>query len=86
MNAVRHSNCSELNILLEYGDEVVNLVIRDNGRGFDSALAESPTRANHWGLAGMKERAEQCSAQFTIETAPGKGTRIRVQAPIALKA
>ena len=85
MNAVRHSNGSQLVILLEYTDQTVNLTVRDNGRGFNSELAETPSRSNHWGLAGMKQRAQQCSAQLTIETSPGEGTCIRVNAPLTSK-
>ncbi|MGA9129424.1 MAG: two-component regulator propeller domain-containing protein [Terracidiphilus sp.] len=86
MNAVRHSNGSELTILLEYADEAVSLIVRDNGRGFNYALAETPSHSNHWGLAGMKQRAQQCSADLTIETAPGQGTCIRVNAPLTMRA
>jgi signal transduction histidine kinase len=59
------------------------LTIQDNGTGFDSAkdlakLAED----NHFGLAGMKERAEAIGGCFQVKSKPGKGTTIEVVVPL----
>ena len=55
--------------------------ISDNGAGFDPALAEN---APHVGLENVKRRLEmfRCGASFTIESAPGRGTCVRITIPL----
>ena len=52
-------------------------IVRDDGIGIDEALAHSG-RAGHWGLAGMRERAQKVGGKFNIRTGPGKGTEIEL--------
>jgi signal transduction histidine kinase len=67
---------------LDYREDSIAVAITDNGRGFNCSLAESASQSNHWGLAGMKERAKQCCGRLTIESIPGVGTSIRFDAPL----
>lgn len=80
-NAVRHSGCEEVAVELEYRQQSICLRVRDNGRGFPVTAAEPAPGGNHWGLTGIRERAKQCSARFTIHSAPGAGTDLRFEAP-----
>jgi signal transduction histidine kinase len=78
-NSFRHSHASAITIALKYLKDRFTLVCRDNGCGFDPGqLGES---GGHWGLRGMVERAERIGASFKLESAPGEGTRIRVDLP-----
>ncbi|MDB4874333.1 MAG: putative two-component system sensor kinase [Gemmatimonadetes bacterium] len=80
-NAVKHANPRTVDVELTYDRRAVRLVVRDDGRGFDPL--ESFTGAGgHWGLVGMRERADQAGAQFTITSASGRGTEIMVAARI----
>jgi signal transduction histidine kinase len=51
--------------------------IRDNGCGFDVDAASR--KADHWGLAGMRERAGKLGAEFSLESVPGHGTEIKIR-------
>jgi signal transduction histidine kinase len=81
-NAVRHSACSDVTISVEYQDESIALIVTDNGCGFDTALAQSASISNHWGLAGMQQRAEECNGRLSVQSTIGKGTNIAFEAPL----
>jgi len=76
-NAVRHSHCSRLTISLVYGSSTVEMFVEDNGDGF---IVSSESAG--FGIRGMHKRADNIAAQFRIDSAPGKGTVVRVLAPL----
>jgi two-component system, NarL family, sensor histidine kinase DegS len=53
------------------------VTVEDNGIGFDPAARD----ADHLGMVGMRERADMLEGTFTIESSPGKGTRIYLEIP-----
>jgi len=57
------------------------LIISDNGRGFQATDSSLPSNG-HFGLQGMRERAAQIHGQLTIESTQGRGTTIKLDAPI----
>lgn len=73
-NAVRHSGADEICISLTARDDAVELLIADNGRGF-----ENPDRVS--GLENMRRRAAALGGHCSIESAPGGGTRLLWSAP-----
>lgn len=80
-NAFRHSNASEIEVRFTCGLKTVVLAVADNGHGFDSVAQESNIHAGHWGLRGMKERAQVIGARFECHSAPSKGTEVIVTLP-----
>ncbi len=76
-NVAKHSNANLANISLRRMDGMIELVIEDNGMGFD--LEEASRKG--LGLSSMKERTELSSGSFTIESATGAGTIIRASWP-----
>jgi two-component sensor histidine kinase len=76
-NAVRHAQPTILTIRLRNSQNLASLQIGDNGKGFqkDNGLLG-------FGIRGMQRRAQSISAEFHIESAPGAGTRIRIDAPL----
>jgi signal transduction histidine kinase len=79
-NAVHHANASLVELHLEFTDRAVRLSIRDNGRGFQ--VPGDPgafAHAGHYGLLGMRERADLVGARFNLTAAPGKGAVIRLE-------
>ncbi|NLG97729.1 MAG: response regulator [Chloroflexi bacterium] len=81
-NIVRHSRADQVKVSLLTEDCGLVLEIQDNGKGFEPtsdwvALA----RHGHLGLVGMKERAEAIGGVLSIQSNPGKGTKIRVTVP-----
>ncbi len=76
-NAIRHAHCSRLAVSLLYESSTVELIVEDDGAGF---IVSSDSAG--FGIRGMHKRADNISAQFKIDSAPGRGTRVRVRAPI----
>ncbi|RYD97665.1 MAG: hypothetical protein EOP54_10155 [Sphingobacteriales bacterium] len=75
-NIAKYSNATEVVISIEIINQQIQLIIRDNGIGFDI------DRPNGNGLTNMRIRAGELKGTFTIDTAAGKGTAIRVNIPI----
>ena len=79
-NTLKHSNASRVKVCLSYLDEQLTLEIMDDGRGFDAesfAVGRAET-AGHYGLRGMKERADLIGGQLKLESRPGIGTRVQL--------
>lgn len=81
-NVVRHANASAVDVeLSRTGDEVL-LQIRDDGRGFVSVRRSKQDGRRHLGLVSMGERAAMVNGALQVDSAPGKGTTVRVRLPI----
>ena len=76
-NAIRHGNCSRVSISLVYGKSTVEMIVVDDGMGF---VVSSDSAG--FGIRGMHKRADNISAQFTINSSPGEGTAVHVVAPL----
>jgi signal transduction histidine kinase/ligand-binding sensor domain-containing protein len=81
-NALRHSKAIRIETVLECCDERFRLCVRDNGCGMEPDILRSG-RDGHWGLSGMRERAEKIGASLRVMSAPGAGTEIELLVPAA---
>jgi signal transduction histidine kinase len=81
-NAAKHGHPKHLRVSLDFIGGQIQLIIRDDGRGFLQAAAPG-ARQGHFGLTGMHERAAKCGGTLTITSMPGDGTEIRFTAPIS---
>lgn len=81
-NAVKHSGAGNVKIQLQFTPQQVVLLIEDDGKGFDPEHCIGPDEG-HFGLLGIRERAERMGGIANITSTPGGGTRIRVDVPIA---
>ncbi len=79
-NALKHSQAETILIELKYGHEGLTLRVKDNGRGFDADRTIS-LGIGHYGLTGMRERAERIGGCLTLKSAPGEGTELLVVVP-----
>jgi len=79
-NAFRHSRASKIEVEIIYYPESLRLRIRDDGDGIDQALL-GEGRSGHWGLSGMRERAQKIGAQINIWSSPEAGTEIDLTIP-----
>ncbi len=80
-NAGRHADPTRVLLLLEKRGRVVEALIEDDGRGFDlDEVLQTPGAAV--GLIGMQERVAMMGGSLTVDSAPGSGTRVRVQLPL----
>ncbi|MGE5170921.1 MAG: CHASE3 domain-containing protein, partial [Rudaea sp.] len=83
-NVARHAKATFVEIGLHASNDALELVVRDNGAGFDSTEARSSDmRRRHFGLVSMSERANLAGGRLEVESAPGQGTRLRVTLPLA---
>lgn len=80
-NASRYADAGRIALELEYGASAFAVRIRDNGCGLEDAVAVAGRRPGHWGLVGMRERANCIGAMLDIESRPGTGTEITVTVP-----
>jgi signal transduction histidine kinase/ligand-binding sensor domain-containing protein len=77
-NAFRHSCASSVEAEITYSQAELRLRIRDNGRGIpETVLAQGVP--GHWGLAGMRERAQRIRGQLEIWTRDGAGTEVQLR-------
>ena len=79
-NIARHAQASHVNLSLRSTDQLVELIVEDDGVGFDAASAMA--QPDSFGLKGMRERVGLLGGQFEIRSAPGKGARISVRLPL----
>ena len=75
-NVARHAQADRVRIEL-VADEEIRLEVRDNGRG----LEPGPPRRRGLGLLGIRERVEALGGRLEIDSAPGKGTCVKVRLP-----
>ncbi|MEW7849886.1 two-component regulator propeller domain-containing protein [Massilia aurea] len=76
VNACTHGEASLVRVEIVYRASVFALTITDDGRGIDQAWLGSAGRPDHWGLRGMRERAQRIGASLAIDSGAGTGTRI----------
>jgi PAS domain S-box-containing protein len=79
-NALKHAEATAIRVELSFASGQVRLSVQDNGKGFDP---HRPTRADSFGLTGMRERAQSMGGQLTVASRPGQGTEVVVVAPTA---
>lgn len=77
VNAVKHSQPSRINIGIDYGVDIVTLVVEDDGMGFDKKNG-----SRGLGLRGMERRCAAVSGQLRIVSSPGEGCRVEAMAPL----
>lgn len=76
-NAIRHANPSRLTIRVTWSEDQVCLQIEDDGAGFVPV-----DRLTGFGIRGMRRRAQSISAAFVVDSRPGAGSSVRVEAPL----
>jgi signal transduction histidine kinase/ligand-binding sensor domain-containing protein len=79
-NAFRHAQASQIEADITYGDSLLRLRVRDDGKGIDPKHLHAG-RDGHWGLPGMRERAQQIGAQFEMWSEVGAGTEVELRIP-----
>jgi signal transduction histidine kinase len=80
-NIHRHSGAQNVAITCAGERDTITVTIRDDGHGFDPGL----TPTGHFGLVGMRERAELVGGTLDLVTSPGRGTTVTVRTPRAAK-
>jgi len=81
-NAFRHANAQRIEVEIRYDDRRLRVRVRDDGRGIQPAVLEGD-RPGHFGLPGMRERAEIIGGRLTVWSEGGLGTEIELTIPAA---
>jgi len=79
-NVAKHSHAKSANIILNYDDKSLRLLVEDDGVGFSTKSSNS--RGNSFGLAGIKERVHSIGGEVRVASSKERGTRIEVAVPL----
>jgi len=87
-NAFRHAQARRIDVAIGYGERQFRLSVRDNGKGIDPEVLDGQARAGHWGLPGMRERAELIGGKLEVWSQRQSGTEVelKIRAAIAYAA
>lgn len=85
-NVLKHARARRVTVILERRDEDVQMIVEDDGRGFDYDAAIAPAGARQrLGLLGMRERVAALGGSLQVETAPGAGASLFIRVPLAVE-
>ncbi len=85
-NAAGHADARTIELRVVHAPAAVVLVVRDDGKGFDTQRRAAALAEGHIGLATSAERAAAVGGTFDVDSAPGRGTTITVTLPLAMPA
>ncbi len=83
VNAFRHSRANKIEMELEYAADHLRVLVRDDGCGIDPQVLRFG-RDGHWGMPGMRERAERIGGKLTVWSRSGGGTEVDLRIPGAI--
>jgi signal transduction histidine kinase len=83
INCLTHSEARNIEVEIIYDSREFRLRVRDDGRGIDPEVLKKGGRSNHWGIPGMRERADRIGARLELWSRPGSGTEIELTVPAA---
>ncbi len=78
---MRHAQARAIYVNLLFDADSVRLSVRDDGRGFDPE-GRAGAGNGHFGILGMRERAEEMGGTLSIESTPGRGSEVSVGVPV----
>lgn len=80
-NACKHAEATQIEVKVEFQDEMITLSVKDNGKGFDV----NEKKEDSFGLLGMSERVDLLGGKLVIQSTPKKGTLVLIKIPIEVK-
>jgi ligand-binding sensor domain-containing protein/signal transduction histidine kinase len=80
-NAFAHAAASQIEVEIRYDDDQLRVRIRDDGKGVDPKILEDGGRPGHWGISGMRERAQRIGAQLAFWSEVDAGTEVQLIIP-----
>ncbi|HUA19395.1 MAG TPA: two-component regulator propeller domain-containing protein [Bryobacteraceae bacterium] len=83
VNAFRHAHAKNVEMELRYSSNRFRILVRDDGCGIDPNVLRTG-RDGHWGLSGMRERADRIGAQFHVLSNVSAGTEIELSVPASV--
>lgn len=83
-NAFRHAHAAHIEAEMSFGHAALHVRIRDDGQGISAAAGDAGEPPGHFGLIGMRERAQKIGAHLEIWSKPGAGTEVDLRVPAAV--
>jgi signal transduction histidine kinase/ligand-binding sensor domain-containing protein len=83
-NAFRHARAKQIEVEIRYDAHAFRLRIRDDGIGIDPKVLGEGARPGHWGLPGVRERAELVAAKLDFWSEAGAGTEVQLTVPASV--
>jgi signal transduction histidine kinase len=80
-NAVRHAQAGRIEAEIRYESRHLRVHVRDDGKGIDPEVLKAGGRAGHWGLPGMRERADRFGGKLEFWSEAGAGTEAVLTVP-----
>lgn len=81
-NVWKHAQANKVVVRLEMGRDSVNILVKDDGHGFDVEQALANKQRESLGLTSMRERVELLGGTFVLRSRPGQGTEILLKVPL----
>ena len=83
MNVVKHAKVREATVVLKItSDHMLQITVRDAGRGFARTMKPAANAGDHFGLSSVRERIEEEGGQVHIESEDGKGCTVTITLPL----
>ena len=82
-NVAKHAQATEVVVTLGFAEDKMQLRIKDNGKGFAVKQQRTAVEKNRLGLLGMQERARLVNGRCIVQSAPGCGTTVMAEIPLA---
>lgn len=79
-NAIKHADATNVNIQLTQHEDILNIIVEDNGNGFDRSKLDIDSTG--MGLTNIEKRIEHLEGNFTVDSVLGKGTSILIDIPV----
>jgi len=83
-NAFHHAAASHIEVEIRYDEDQFRLRIRDDGKGIDPKILKAEGEAGHWGIPGMRERAQRINARLEFWSEMGAGTELELSVAAAV--
>jgi signal transduction histidine kinase len=80
-NAFRHAAAKQIEVELRYDERQLRVRVRDDGRGIDAEMMRAEGREGHFGLRGMRERAQLTGGKLTVWSGLNAGTEVELSIP-----
>jgi signal transduction histidine kinase len=80
-NAFHHAAASRIEVEIRYDQDQLRLRIRDDGKGIDPKILEADGRSGHFGIRGIRERAQRIGSRLEFWSDAGAGTEVQLTVP-----
>ncbi len=81
-NVWKHANAKSVSVIVEQQPQLLQLIVEDDGMGFDLVDGAEDGAHGNFGLLGIRERVSLIGGTFNVESTPGKGTTLYVRVPV----